>query len=124
MKRNVLGILAVSSLLTLTACGGGASAYEDYIEEDHTKPTPIATDGGKVLNIRCWNDEFEQRFENYYPGAKSLGNNTYTIPSKSGSGTVTSSSSSFRTTAMVTRTRWMRLLRRPTLPPTTRLICS
>lgn len=89
MKRNVLGILAVSSLLTLTACGGGSSAYEDYIEEDHTKPTPIATDGGKVLNIRCWNDEFEHRFEDYYPGAKSLGNNTYTIPSKSGSGTVT-----------------------------------
>lgn len=107
MKRNVLGILAVTSLLLLAGCNGGGetstsdkggsnkpdtpatSTYKDYSEPNHSKPTPIATNGGKVLNIRCWNNEFEGRFENYYPGATKVSDNTYTIPSKSGTGTVT-----------------------------------
>lgn len=29
-----------------------------------------ATDGGKVLNIYCWNDEFQSRFNDYYAKAK------------------------------------------------------
>ena len=28
-----------------------------------------ATDGGKVLNIACWNEEFQSRFNDYFAAA-------------------------------------------------------
>ena len=75
MKRNVLNVLSLVGALTMLAsCTGGNSG----------STATDATDGGKVLNIHCWNTEFEGRFENYYPGVKKVSDNVYTIPSKSG----------------------------------------
>ena len=31
-----------------------------------------AAEEGKVLNIWCWNDEFQSRFNDYYPGVKEI----------------------------------------------------
>lgn len=45
-------LLASASLVTLVGC-------------DDAKGT--ATDGGEVLNIYCWNNEFQGRFRNFYP---------------------------------------------------------
>lgn len=51
--KKVLTLLAVFALsLSLVACGG----EEETVEE------------GSVLNIRVWNDEFINRFRDYYPG--------------------------------------------------------
>lgn len=48
MKRQILSLLALAGMLGgLAGCGSKKE--------------------GKVLNIWCWNDEFEQRFNGYYP---------------------------------------------------------
>ena len=55
--KALLGVvLAVTMVFGLTACGGGSSSTSDSGEQ------------GKVLNIWCWNDEFQSRFNDYYPG--------------------------------------------------------
>ena len=53
--------LAAAMMFGMTACGGGSS---DGGEE--------AAEAGKVLNIWCWNDEFQSRFNDYYPGVKEV----------------------------------------------------
>lgn len=59
MKKKLLcGALAVASLFTLASCGG---------DEDKGYQEIGVSDGGKVLNIRAWNDEFQSRFRAYYP---------------------------------------------------------
>jgi hypothetical protein len=93
MKRNVLGILAVTSLLVLAGCQptNTSTASGDTGKTSTTDGGSAAAEknDGKVLNIHCWNNEFERRFENYYPSVKKVSDNTYTIPSKSQDGYVT-----------------------------------
>jgi len=55
LKLAALVALGSVSLFGLAACGS------DKVE---------VSDGGKVLNVRVWNDEFIQRFRDYYPGVK------------------------------------------------------
>ena len=57
--KAVLSIaLAAAMMFGMTACGGGNSGGGD----------DSAAEAGKVLNIWCWNDEFQSRFNDYYPG--------------------------------------------------------
>jgi len=55
--------LAAAMMFGLAACGGGGGG------EEAAEP---AAEAGKVLNIWCWNDEFQSRFNDYYPGVKEV----------------------------------------------------
>jgi hypothetical protein len=46
-------VIALSTVIGFTACND-----DEFVR---------VSDGGKVLNIRCWNDEFQNRFRAYYP---------------------------------------------------------
>ena len=54
--------LAAAMMIGMTACGGSNGGGE-------AEP---AAEQGKVLNIWCWNDEFQSRFNDYYPGVKEV----------------------------------------------------
>lgn len=54
MKKKLLNVLMVVAAVGLL---GGC--------DNSTSGTANATDGGKVLNIHCWNTEFEGRFRHY-----------------------------------------------------------
>lgn len=71
MKKIASLFLAVTMVLSLAACGssekesgGDESAQEESGSE--------STEEGKVLNIWCWNDEFQSRFNDYYPEVKEI----------------------------------------------------
>jgi len=53
MKKSMLAlsVITVASLLSLAGCGNSTSSAPE----------------GKVINIECWNNEFQQRFEAFYP---------------------------------------------------------
>ena len=66
----------------LAGCGSGAAsssaapaADSTSTDASSTAAEPAADDTaeeGKVLNIWCWNDEFQSRFNDYYPGVVSV----------------------------------------------------
>lgn len=58
MKKSMLAVTALATvgLLALAGCNKSSSGT-----------TNCTTDTGKVLNIACWNNEFQGRFENFYP---------------------------------------------------------
>ena len=53
--KKVLSLVLVMAMLLVSA-----AALAEAPEE------------GKVLNIWCWNDEFQSRFNAYYPGVKEI----------------------------------------------------
>lgn len=61
MKKSMLAALVISAtgLLALAGCS------ETKTEEN-----------GKVLNVMCWNTEFQERFEDYYPDVTITGEGT------------------------------------------------
>jgi uncharacterized lipoprotein YehR (DUF1307 family) len=64
MKSLISMMLAAAMIFSLTACGSsdtGASGSEADTQAA-AETESAATDGGKVLNIWCWNDEFQSRF--------------------------------------------------------------
>ncbi len=67
MRKSIksLASLALAGILALSmvGCGGGA---ESTGSKDSTG------EAGKVLNIWCWNDEFQSRFNDYYPEVKEV----------------------------------------------------
>ena len=64
MKKTWKAIMSFAVIAAmvfgLTACGGGGGESADSGE------------AGTVLNIWCWNDEFQSRFNDYYPGVKEV----------------------------------------------------
>jgi multiple sugar transport system substrate-binding protein len=58
MKKSMLAVTALATvgLLALAGCNNQGS-----------NSGSCTTDTGKVLNIACWNNEFQGRFENFYP---------------------------------------------------------
>lgn len=71
-------IAAIGSLCftcaVFTGCASRAETKEAVPESE-----TVCTDGGKVLNIYCWNTEFEERMTDYYPGYKDHGDGTGSI---------------------------------------------
>ncbi|MCR4739661.1 MAG: carbohydrate ABC transporter substrate-binding protein, partial [Lachnospiraceae bacterium] len=58
MKKLMVTLLSVTMAAGMLAgCGKAGSAGGGK-----------ATDGGKVLNIYCWNEEFKSRVTDHYPG--------------------------------------------------------
>ena len=72
MKKNVKAILALllafAMVFSMAACGS-SSSDEAATEEPAAEE---AAEEGKVLNIWCWNDEFQSRFNDYYPEVKEV----------------------------------------------------
>ena len=67
-KKRILG-LALAFTITLTllsSCGGGGSGG--------LLSGTQASDGGKVLNIYVWNEEFQGKFNENYPEVERLSN--------------------------------------------------
>ncbi|MCI8911027.1 MAG: hypothetical protein HFG09_10185, partial [Oscillibacter sp.] len=65
MKRRILclTLIAVMILGLLSGCGSGGSGLLSDIQ---------ASDGGKVLNIYVWNEEFQGKFNENYPQVERL----------------------------------------------------
>ena len=74
-RRNFLlasGVVTIGA--ALAACGGSSST--STASSAAPASSAAASDApaaqGKVLNIWCWNDEFQGRFNNYYPEVASI----------------------------------------------------
>ena len=83
MKKAMSLLTATAMAATLLAgCGGGAASSSAAPAADSTSAEASSTaaepaadaaaEEGKVLNIWCWNDEFQSRFNDYYPGVKEI----------------------------------------------------
>ena len=59
MKKKLLSAVLVTAMLAAmtTGCGSASGSGKASLK-----------DGGKVLNIYCWNEEFKSRLEDHYPG--------------------------------------------------------
>ena len=85
MKKKALSTLLAVSMVAgmVTGCGNSAdqtaastdtatttSATEAAATTETTAATvaETPTDEGKVLNVYCWNDEFQRRVKAHYPG--------------------------------------------------------
>ncbi len=80
MKKRVLAaLLASATVLSLVGCTNDETSTSDAGNAGNTDGGSTVTDGGdagntdaaeegKVLNIWCWNDEFQQRVKSFYPG--------------------------------------------------------
>lgn len=70
MKRKFSAIMALALAVSmLAACGGTASSASTAASGASSAP---AAEEGKVLNIWCWNDEFQSRFNAFYPEVKEV----------------------------------------------------
>lgn len=79
-KKMVSGLLAATMVAGLLfGCGGGDTTEAPEASDDTTTEAASSEDGGddaaevaedtgKVLNIYCWNDEFQRRIVAHYPG--------------------------------------------------------
>jgi multiple sugar transport system substrate-binding protein len=73
MKKSAFSVvLAVACVAALGSCGNISSGSVAASSTASTASTAVSstgsanvTNGGKVLNIRCWNTEFEGRFRHY-----------------------------------------------------------
>ncbi len=66
MKRRFLSLLlctVMTASMALTGCGNGNNAAKPSVNTDSDKQ-------GKVLNIYCWNTEFQDRFEYFKKSGK------------------------------------------------------
>jgi len=99
MKRKVMAlVLSFAMAAGLAGCGGSSTtattaaattaaakteAAATAAAKTEAAATAAATTAaaassaeGKVLNIACWNDEFQSRVKDFYPGYKDNGDGT------------------------------------------------
>ena len=77
MKKRIFTAAGFAALAGLAAFGLASCGEKEWkvpTPKDWKEPTipaysASATDGGSVVNIRVWNDEFVNRFKDYYPNA-------------------------------------------------------
>jgi len=74
MKKKLVSIILTTALLAtmLTGCGksdtSASKESTDAATSTETTQEPASTESteeGKVVNIYCWNDEFQGRYEAY-----------------------------------------------------------
>lgn len=97
MRKKVLSVLLCTTVAAtlLTGCGGDSagdsgtssnktssgsseagSSSSSSSSEGTTASKATVSNDGKVLNIRCWNDEFQRRMQDHYPGYKKVDKTT------------------------------------------------
>lgn len=93
MKKKVLSALLASAMVASMVVGCGSSAGTDAPAADNKADAPAAeekkddapaadapaadvADDGKVLNIYCWNTEFQDRIADHYPGYEAVDGTT------------------------------------------------
>ena len=87
-RRNFLlasGVVTIGA--ALAACGGSSSsstAASSAAPASSAAASAPASAEGKVLNIWCWNDEFQSRFNDYYPEVKEIAADKSTTTLKDG----------------------------------------
>ena len=85
-RRNfLLASGAVTIGAALAACGGSSastSTASSAAASSAASEAPAAQ--GKVLNIWCWNDEFQSRFNAYYPEVSEVAEDKSTTTLKDG----------------------------------------
>lgn len=100
MKKKLLSVMLASAMLTgtLAGCGAGGSdasqtpaqtgdvesANADADAGTEAEAPAAGGDEGTVLNIWCWNDEFQSRFNDYYPDVESVSDDKSTTTLKDG----------------------------------------
>lgn len=72
MRKSVKSLLSLAlagaMVVSMAGCGGSGGSTGAAGESTQA----AAADGGKVLNIWCWNEEFQSRFNDYYPEVKEI----------------------------------------------------
>jgi predicted small lipoprotein YifL len=81
MKKRFLALaMSMVMAVSLCACGGKSDTDSKSDSKSGDKKEASAevnaTDDGKVLNIYCWNDEFQSRVAAYYPDYVDNGDGT------------------------------------------------
>ena len=84
-RRNfLLASGAVTIGAALAACGGSSSTSTASSAPASSAASAAPAAGGKVLNIWCWNDEFQSRFNDYYPEVSEIAADKSTTTLKDG----------------------------------------
>ncbi|MCR5203095.1 MAG: carbohydrate ABC transporter substrate-binding protein [Lachnospiraceae bacterium] len=68
MKMLLSMALATAMVVPMVGCGKTDSSSSG----SSSKKAETSAEEGKVLNIWCWNDEFQSRFNDYYPEVKEV----------------------------------------------------
>ena len=91
MKKKLVSVILASVMLTGTLAGCGSDASSAPADNggnanaDTQAVAPAASgDEGTVLNIWCWNDEFQSRFNDYYPDVEAVSEDKSTTTLKNG----------------------------------------
>ena len=89
MKKKLLSVLLSTAMIATLLVGCGETATTEPKEEateeaaatsEATEETAtVPADTGKVLNIYCWNEEYQSRVKDHYPGYTDNGDGTGTI---------------------------------------------
>ena len=85
-RRNfLLASGAVTIGAALAACGGSSASTSTASSAPASSAASAAPAAqGKVLNIWCWNDEFQSRFNDYYPEVSEIAADKSTTTLKDG----------------------------------------
>ena len=79
LTKSLLALaLAGAMVVSAAACGSGNATGGESTE------AASGAEAGKVLNIWCWNDEFQSRFNDYYPGVEKVAEDKSTTTLKDG----------------------------------------
>lgn len=84
MKKKLLSVLLSTAMVAalLVGCGEkevAADPATDPAGSDEPVSEVVVEEEGKVLNIYCWNDEFQRRVQDHYPGYVIVDGTTGTI---------------------------------------------
>ena len=85
-RRNfLLASGAVTIGAALAACGGSSASTSTASSAPASSAAASCTSAaGKVQNIWCWNDEFQSRFNDYYPEVSEIAADKSTTTLKDG----------------------------------------
>mgnify|MGYP000927211778 CR=1 FL=1 len=90
MRRKTTQVAALTltaaMALSFVGCSGGSgsSSTAQNAAKESTSSASTEQAEGKVLNIWCWNDEFQGRFNTYYPEVASVSDDKTTTTLKNG----------------------------------------
>ena len=73
MKKKLVSALLCATMAAslLAGCGSGDTSDTGSSGKKGDAKTEVTNDG-KILNIYCWNDEFQSRITDHYPDYKKV----------------------------------------------------